>query len=135
MEYSWISQQPTHLPRMELQSAGTELLFQSKKLDPRSQPFNFVGIDDITKGYCYWNGWQILTSHNVIFSKDDQEILNYEDFKVTVNHPMEIEGENSIQSDNLPSDDNPDENNDENINTNSTTITETPKASKNPIPE
>ena len=25
-----------------------------KKLDLRSQPFDFVGIDDSTKGYRYW---------------------------------------------------------------------------------
>ena len=106
---------------------------KNKKLEPRSRPFNFVGIDDSTKGYHYWNGQQILTSHNVIFSKDDQEIQDYEEFEVTINRPMEIEGEKS-QSDNLPSDDNPDKNNDENISTNNTTIVELPKVSKIPIP-
>ena len=106
---------------------------KNKKLDPRSQPFNFVGLDDSTKGYCYWNGWQNLTSCNVICLKDDHKILDYEEFKVTINQTMEIEGEKS-QSDNLPSDNNPEENNDENISTNNTTITETLKASKIPIP-
>ena len=106
---------------------------KNKKLDTRSRPFNFVGIDDSTKGYCYWNGQQILTSCNVIFLKDDQEIQDYKEFEVTINLPMEIEGEKS-QSDNLPSDDNPDENNDENISTNNIIIVEPPKASKIPIP-
>jgi hypothetical protein len=81
-----------------------------KKLDPRSRPFIFVGIDDSTKGYCYWNSNQILTSHNVIFSKEDMEIHDYDDVEVPINHPMEIEGEND-EPNNLPMDNKlPDEN-------------------------
>ena len=98
-------------------------------MDPRSCPFNFVGTDDSTKGYHYWNGWQILTLRNVIFLKDDQEIHDYEEFEVTINHPMEIEAENS-QLNNLPLDNNPDEN----ISADNAMITETLKALNIPIP-
>ena len=103
---------------------------KNKKLDPRSRPFIFVGIDDSTKGYCYWNGNQILTLCNVIFSKEDTEICDYDDVEVPINRPMEIEGENDEQI-NPPSDDKlPDEN----ISTKNSTTKETPKPSKIPLP-
>ena len=103
---------------------------KNKKLDPRSHPFIFVGIDDSTKGYRYWNRNQILTLHNVVFSKEDTEICDYDDVEVPINRPMEIEGKNDEQI-NPPSDDKlPDEN----IGTKNSTTEETPKPSKIPLP-
>ena len=102
---------------------------KNKKLDPRSCPFIFVGTDDSTKGYHYWNGNQILTSRNVIFSKEDTEIHDYDDVEIPINHPMEIEGEND-EPNNPPMDD---KLTDENISTKNSTTTETPKPSNIPL--
>ena len=103
---------------------------KNKKLDPRSPPFIFVGIDDSTIGYRYWNSNQILTLCNVIFSKEDTEICDYDDVEILINHPMEIEGENDEQI-NPPSDDKlPDKN----ISTKNSTTEEMLKPSKIPLP-
>ena len=66
---------------------------KQSKLDPKSQQFLFTGINNSTKGYCYYNpaSRQIQTSRNVIFVVEDPPDSSISE-DVTVTHPTLLEG-------------------------------------------